>query len=158
MEASNKKLLFAAVGIGVLLLVNRAGQVADTIDGLTFKLGVGGAPQISGLSITFPVKVLVSNPNPVTLPLQGLAMTLHRIGKNGLSTPIAATSPNGVVVPSIQRNATTEFIVPVTTDLFTALTEVITDIRAGALGRYLLNTTIVSAGVKVALPAQTLTF
>lgn len=158
MEASTKKLLFAAAGIGVLLLVNQAGQVSDTIDGLQIKCGVGGMPTINGLSLTFPVKVTVVNPGSVTLPLQGLALTIGHIYPNGTSTPIAQTSPAGVRTPNITAASTTEFVVPVTTDFFSALTEVFSAIKNKGLGRYRLNTTIVSAGVKVPLPPQDLTF
>jgi hypothetical protein len=159
MEAKHKPYLYAALGIGLLLLVNKAGQVADAIDGLTIKCGYGGAPQIRGLGITFPVKVSVTNTNPTTLPLQGLAISMRRLYQNGTaSAPIAATNPGGVVAQNIAGNAVTEFIVPVNTDLISALTEIITDIRAGGLGRYLLHTSIMSAGIKVDLPAQTLTF
>jgi len=159
MEANAKKVLFAIAGLGVLLLVNHAGQVSDAIDGLTIKCGYGGAPQIRGLGITFPIKVSVTNTNSATLPLQGLALSMRRLYNNGTtSNPIAATNPAGVITPNIAGNAVTEFIVPVNTDLVSALTEIITDIRAGGLGRYLLNTSILSAGIKVDLPAQTLTF
>jgi len=158
MEAKHKKLLFAAFGLGVLLLVDHAGKVADTIDGLTIKCGVGGAPVINGLSITFPVKVSITNPGPVRLPLDGLALTLGRLYANGTSSPLAATNPAGVITPNIAAQAVTEFIVPVTTDFFSALTEIISVAKARGLGRYVLNTTIISAGVKVPLPAQTLTF
>ena len=158
MEATNKKLLFAALGLGVLLLVNRAGQVSDTINGLTFKCGIGGVPHIQGISITFPIRVSVTNPSPVGLPLEGLGMTLDRLAANGTTTPIAATNPNGVPTPSIAANAVTSFIVPVTTDFLSALSEVISAIQNRGLGRYVLRTTILSAGIKVPLPAQVLSF
>lgn len=156
--AQKKKLLLAALGIGTLLLINHAGKVEDTIDGLTYKFGIGGTPQVSGLKVTFPVKVFVTNPNDVTLPLQGVAMTLSRIAVNGTATPIAATDPAGVVTPSIAARAVTEFIVPVHTDFISAAIELVNIIQNRGLGRYLLNSSIISAGVRIALPAQTLTY
>jgi hypothetical protein len=158
MEAKHKNLLLAALGVGVLLLVNTAGQVQDTIDGLTFKFGIGGAPSISGLSITFPVKVTVANPGTVTLPLQGLAMTLERMAADGTGSLIAATDPAGVITPSIAARASTDFIVPIHTDLVSAALVIASAISNRALGRYRLKSSIFSAGVRVPLPDQYLTY
>lgn len=48
MEATTKKtLLYAGLGLGVLLLINRAGQVNDTINGLTFSSSTEQNPRDS---------------------------------------------------------------------------------------------------------------
>lgn len=157
-QSTKKKLLVAGCGVGLLLVINRAGQVQDTINGLTFRFGVGGAPQISGLSIIFPVRVFVTNPGEVKLPLQGVAMTMERIIGNGIYAPLAATDPAGVVTPSIAARAVTEFVVPVRTDFLSLASELVGIIQARGLGRYRLSSSIISAGIKVHLPAQTLTY
>lgn len=157
-DATKKKLLVAGLGVGVLLLINRAVEAKQTVDGLSFGFGIGGAPTISGLSITFPVKVIVTNPNSVTLPLSGVGITLERLYADGSTKPLAATDPAGVPTPNIEKRAITSFIVPVKTDFLSAAIEVYAAIKAGGLGRYVLKPSIISAGIRIALPAQTLTY
>jgi hypothetical protein len=157
-DSTKKKLLVATFGIGALLLINRAVEAKQTVDGLTFSFGIGGTPSVSGLNITFPVKVNVTNPNDVTLPLQGVGITLERLYLDGSTKPLAATNPAGVPTPNIAKRAVTSFVVPIKTDFISAITEVIAAIKTGGLGRYVLRPTIVSAGVRIPLPAQTITY
>jgi len=157
-NSTKKKLVFAGLGMAVLLLINRAGEVNDTVNGLTFKFGIGGAPKISGLSIMFPVKMDVSNPGNVTLPLSGLAMKLGRLYPNGSVVALAATDPAGVPAQNIVARSVTSIIVPVHTDVLSVLTEVISAIKGGGLGRYRLSPSIISGGLKINLPDQTLTY